>query len=220
MLAKGDGLILFIFIHLFILSVALPCLLCENGSSNKDNSGVKADGLRFLDFKSADVEDKDHGFVNSLQFEVASSPKGEVKLSLVCNSPQQSSFSVPKFNEVVKVVEDECRKSYRITEPSFSLMKLMKELCECYLEMTHVPANDDAKRIDSKSDCQQHFSIPQTFLNGSFKIQNLIEVMPQIPKHIALSEMDGFHCIIGFKNKNIESIYGRTDKKLNVSEEP
>ncbi|KAJ8616227.1 hypothetical protein MRB53_035599 [Persea americana] len=67
-------------------------------------------------------------------FEIASSASGEVKLSLTCNSDRLG-FHTPSLDEVLKLVEDKCLRSYKILEPTFSVAKLMQEICQCFLEL-------------------------------------------------------------------------------------
>ena len=56
-----------------------------------------------------------------------------MKISLICNSSQQSGFRIPSLDAVLKLVEEKYIKTYRITEPGFSVVKLMKDVCECFL---------------------------------------------------------------------------------------
>ncbi|XP_048324822.1 probable inactive histone-lysine N-methyltransferase SUVR1 isoform X4 [Ziziphus jujuba] len=60
---------------------------------------------------------------------IASSPLGEVKILLNCDSALgQRNFQIPRFDEVLNFVEDKYIRSYKIVKPQFSVMKLLKDL--------------------------------------------------------------------------------------------
>lgn len=68
--------------------------------------------------------------------EIASSQFGEVKISVSCNSAVgKPDFNLPSLDAVIKHVEDKCLKSYKLIDSSFSVRKLMKEICESFLEL-------------------------------------------------------------------------------------
>ncbi|GAB4841259.1 hypothetical protein Ancab_021991 [Ancistrocladus abbreviatus] len=67
---------------------------------------------------------------------IAASPLGEVNISLDCNLViDRPNFHVPSLDEVVKHMEDKCLRSYKILDPSFSVMKLMRDFCDSFLEL-------------------------------------------------------------------------------------
>ncbi|EEF41105.1 set domain protein, putative [Ricinus communis] len=110
-----------------------PGLSPEN-SSLKENHADGKDDSDFQEFRPSDLEDRIYGIPNSSQFDIASSANEEVKISLNCNSSGNPSFRNQNLNEVLRVVEDEYCRTYRIPIPGFSLVKLMKRICECFLE--------------------------------------------------------------------------------------
>ncbi|WOK95382.1 putative inactive histone-lysine N-methyltransferase SUVR2 isoform X2 [Canna indica] len=73
--------------------------------------------------------------------DIASSDLGEVKLTFSCSSDRPN-FHIPNLESVFKQVEDKCLKSYKILEPSFSLANLMKEMCQCYRDLSYVTTGD------------------------------------------------------------------------------
>ncbi|KAM7521748.1 hypothetical protein LguiA_011650 [Lonicera macranthoides] len=84
---------------------------------------------------------------------IASSPLGEVKVSLSCNSaPGKPNFSLPSLDTVLKVVEDKCLRSYKVNDLNFSMTKLMKDMCACILELG----------TDSNNDLQAAINVSQT----------------------------------------------------------
>jgi hypothetical protein len=198
--------------------VALPCV---SGFSNGKSIEVEEDGLKFLEPESLNEEDKGDCVSEVSQFDIASSPKGEVKISLTCNSSGQSDFHVPNLDAFLKMVEGRILKSYRITEPNFSLLKLMTEFCNFFLALGTESAVDEhlrsvnlpARKIsdgeeihDDKDGYGGNYCIPSSLSSGLVRFQNLFEVIPQIPKPIALSGLGGLHCIAGFNIKYIEKL--------------
>ncbi|KAF3791905.1 hypothetical protein EJ110_NYTH13128 [Nymphaea thermarum] len=84
---------------------------------------------------------------DSLSYEIASTSLGEVKLAISCNCSYTSQdFHVPSLDVVMKLAEDRALKSYKILGSSFSIMKLMKEICQCFLELA-TGAGEQQKRI-------------------------------------------------------------------------
>lgn len=68
--------------------------------------------------------------------EIASSSMGEVKISLSCNSAfGRKNFHMPTLDELRELLEERCLRSYKIVDPSFSVMNLMKDVCNCFVEL-------------------------------------------------------------------------------------
>jgi hypothetical protein len=212
--------------------VALPCV---SGSSNEKSTDVEEDGLKFLEPESLNEEDKGDYVSEVSQFDIASSPEGGVKISLICNSSGQSDFHVPSSDAFLKIVEEKIHKLYRITESNFSLSKLMTEFCECFwalgtdstvdehLRSTNLLARkiSDAQEIHDDKDCYGgNYCIPSSLSSGLVRFQNLIELIPRIPKPIALSGLGGLHCITGFNIQFIENICGESGWRLKVLKDP
>ena len=69
---------------------------------------------------------------------IASSPQGEVKLSLNCDSALgQPNFCIPKLDAVMKFMEEKYLTSCKTVEPQFSMVKLLDGLCRSYLKLGH-----------------------------------------------------------------------------------
>lgn len=68
-----------------------------------------------------------------VEFNVASSTNGEVKMSLKCNI-DPSKFSI-SMEEVFKMVEEKCLHSYKVLPPDFSIGKLMSEVCQSVAQL-------------------------------------------------------------------------------------
>ncbi|OWM70482.1 hypothetical protein CDL15_Pgr011958 [Punica granatum] len=94
--------------------------------------------------------------------EIASSSLGEVKLNLSCNSTLgRSEFRMPSRDKVLKMVEDKCLQSYEILDPDFSVMKLMRDMCQCFVELgKHGNDSGDRttpiRRPELRQEWQQH----------------------------------------------------------------
>ncbi|KAF9676192.1 hypothetical protein SADUNF_Sadunf09G0112700 [Salix dunnii] len=102
--------------------------------------------------KDKDMEDRVHeGVSNSSRFDIASSVDAEVKVSLICNSSGNSYFRQRCLDAVLEVVEDECRKTYGIKNPDFSLVKLMEKVCQFFLEMENGSSCETGIKICDKS---------------------------------------------------------------------
>ncbi|XP_077228145.1 putative inactive histone-lysine N-methyltransferase SUVR2 isoform X2 [Tasmannia lanceolata] len=140
----------------------------------------------------------------SSSFEIASSDSGEVKLSLTCNPAlDRFNFQMPSLDAVLKMAEEKCLKSYKIIEPSFSLKKLMKELCQCCLDLGNnsrveklgkdvniTPTLDFSKKSNIEtvlgaktSHLHGKVNMPASSLNGSPDCRNPSEVVPRLLAH-------------------------------------
>ncbi|KAL0418613.1 UNVERIFIED_CONTAM: putative inactive histone-lysine N-methyltransferase SUVR2 [Sesamum radiatum] len=72
----------------------------------------------------------------SSDIEIASSPSGEVKISLSCRlALERPDFNMPSLETVIKSVEEKCLRSSKTFDPSFSVINLMKEICQCFLKL-------------------------------------------------------------------------------------
>lgn len=69
-----------------------------------------------------------------LDIDVASSAMGEVKMSLKC-SLDPSKFCMPALEAVFKMVENKCLLSHKVLPPDLSIGSLMKEICQCVVQL-------------------------------------------------------------------------------------
>ncbi|XP_059628565.1 probable inactive histone-lysine N-methyltransferase SUVR2 [Cornus florida] len=137
---------------------AVPTSMIHSGSL--EGSSTVVDSVKYFMTQNADNGNKvdgtaaNYGTDSEGSFDIASSPFGEVKVKLYldCNSALgQPNFHCPNFDAVVKYVENKYLRSYKIVGPQFSVMKLLKELCESYLEL----GTDSADRflVKRSGDC-------------------------------------------------------------------
>lgn len=79
---------------------------------------------------------------SSSALEMASSQSGEVKMILTYGSVLgRSDFQMPTLDAVVKLMDDKCQKEYKEVDPNFSVMKVMTDICQCFLEMSGESTN-------------------------------------------------------------------------------
>ncbi|XP_011083058.1 probable inactive histone-lysine N-methyltransferase SUVR2 [Sesamum indicum] len=73
---------------------------------------------------------------HSSDLEIASSPSGEVKISLSCRlALERPEFNMPSLETVLKSVEEKYLRSSKTFDPSFSVINLMKEICQCFRKL-------------------------------------------------------------------------------------
>ncbi|KAH9729142.1 putative inactive histone-lysine N-methyltransferase SUVR2 [Citrus sinensis] len=128
--------------------------------------------------------------------EIASSSMGEVKISLSCNSTfGRKNFHMPSLDELRELLEERCLRSYKIIDPSFSIMNLMKDVCNCFVELAtntshglqeelrSVTPNLDILKKSTAQDAilvggsKENMFIPSGIRSGSAQL-----VPPQIPR--------------------------------------
>ncbi|XP_016576042.2 probable inactive histone-lysine N-methyltransferase SUVR2 isoform X1 [Capsicum annuum] len=79
--------------------------------------------------------------------EIASSQSGEVKIVLNYGSVLgKSDFHMPTLDAVVKLMEDKCLKGYKELDPTFSVMKVMTDVCQCFWEMGSESTNKSSAK--------------------------------------------------------------------------
>lgn len=210
----------------------------------ENNSTGKLDGPQPPVNSRVDGEDEVNGgpasssgagtnceLANISNLEIASSPLGEVKISLSCNSAHgKPDFRMPSLDTLLKLVEDKCLRSYKIIDPNFSVTKLMRDMCDCFLELgTHTeeshegsinttPTGDllgKSTAPDAVGSCgdEENFSMSSCITNGSFKIQCSTEVaVPQIPRLLSTS-LNGLGDHIQLNSKITENSCGENGQE-------
>ncbi|KAI3461832.1 hypothetical protein Pfo_018495 [Paulownia fortunei] len=133
----------------------------------------------------------------SSNLEIASSPFGELKISLSCDLAQgRPDFHMPSLETVLKLVEEKCLRSYKTLDPNFSLMNLMKEMCRCFLKLgpdsnSESPSNInvnptvDLLNKSSATDAIGARGLCFSSLNGS--VDSQFDVAATLPKTLLLS---------------------------------
>ncbi|XAR58671.1 Histone-lysine N-methyltransferase [Bertholletia excelsa] len=117
--------------------------------------------------------------------EIASSSHGEVKISLTYNSAHGGpDFRMPNIDALLKRVEDKCLKSYKVLDSSFSVKKVLEDICECFLQMRMDSANGSHEKIDVTSAVellkQSNASLVPRLLSFSNGMDGLIKTSENI----------------------------------------
>ncbi|OMO53172.1 hypothetical protein CCACVL1_28837 [Corchorus capsularis] len=115
-----------------------PGILCEFGSCAGKDTNVKVKGS-MLESKPQYVrgECSNHKSETS-KIDIVSSDNCAVKICLLCTSSRKVNLDI---KTVAKEVENEYRKHFGITDPAFSAVKLMGDICKRLVETT----SDDDK---------------------------------------------------------------------------
>ncbi|KAB1202900.1 Histone-lysine N-methyltransferase SUVR4 [Morella rubra] len=116
-----------------ILPPELP-RLSNNPPGNHSVKGLASRGLHLCNKDGSSASQDNTSLVT--YFNIASSPLGEVTISLNCDSAlRQLNFHIPKLDDVLRYMEKKYLRSYKIVGPQFSMRKLLKDLCESYLKL-------------------------------------------------------------------------------------
>ncbi|KAK6161109.1 hypothetical protein DH2020_004490 [Rehmannia glutinosa] len=145
-----------------------------------------------MDYKNSEAEKIEYDAQDTLKLDIASS-----------------------LEAVLKQVEEQCLKSYRIPQAGFSLLGLMKEVCECFLAAgTTSTYTEDVKpenemsslgnSIDPDSeicpaegtDDQLNLFSKSTISNDPVIIRNLFQISPQFPRFVGSVHLDLSRCRI------------------------
>nr|XP_027188964.1 histone-lysine N-methyltransferase SUVR4-like isoform X2 [Cicer arietinum] len=117
----------------------------KNGTTRKQAGHVPVASSQHRDrVRNEDIRPSSNKEVAS-NVVIASSAKGEVKLSLSCNSAIAGpDFRMANQEQLLKMMEDKCLRSYKITDPNFSIAKMLRDICDCMLEFS-TDSNGDSK---------------------------------------------------------------------------
>lgn len=129
------------------VSEAEVTLSCHSVNAEESSSPSGSSCENRTNCESANIIDE-----SASKLEIASTASGKVKISMSCIPQGSPDFCVPNLDELFKRTEDKCLRSYKFLDPSFSVRKMLNELCECALELgtpskeskeaTNVPSAD------------------------------------------------------------------------------
>ena len=178
----------------------IPASQClnEGNSSVPGKVGSSVDGIlassseRETNCKLSTVPEE-----SPANLEIGSSPTGEVKISLSCNSTLgRPDFHLPSRDEVIKLMEDKCLRSYKIIDPNFSVVNLLNDMCACFLQLATdstdesqegslniIPTLDVLKKSSVRDSLgiggnEQSLCTPSCTPNGSANVQCSAAVSP------------------------------------------
>ncbi|KAK8555573.1 hypothetical protein V6N13_046101 [Hibiscus sabdariffa] len=128
------------------IAVIHPDSLSERGLSVGDFSTAKSNwqepsASRSERHSSCDLATAPEEIPSSL--EIASTPLGEVKISLSYNSALgRPNFRLPSVDELRELMEQRCLRSYKLIDPNFDVFKVLGDMCECILELATSSSNN------------------------------------------------------------------------------
>ena len=142
---------------------------------------------------------------SSKNIEIASSTVGEQRISLSYNVSEAPDFHMPSIESVLKRVENRCLQLHPNLGGSFSLMDVMKDVCNSILELGTGKATDD-----------QEGSIKMTTVQDSQKASD-------INKSLSVASAHSFdnHCSSAINEDYTRNEdYSRKGKAIDRSPEP
>ncbi|CAI0386209.1 unnamed protein product [Linum tenue] len=126
----------------------------------------------------------------SSNLEIASSPSGEVKISLSCQPLfGRPDFHMPTLDELLKSVEEKSLR-HKLLDPNFSLIQLMKDMCQCFVELATDSSHESQERgVISEthyelknSDASTALCLVGTDGNNEAPSDVSVDPEPQVPK--------------------------------------
>lgn len=219
-----------------------PIVICLDTSSDSDGGNVDEDRLEVPDVEPLIVENKncvidlsqrddDEDSLELLEVEplimdsrscvldtsrvdVASSPlKGQVSVSLACNSALRSDFHLPN----IQVVEERCNKPQENGECFLAIgTDSIVDKSERFTDVLQIQKSSSQNFLAIKDDYQANNCSPLSFPDQVFVYQNLIKIVPHIPRHIDFCRFGCLHSLIGFPIKDIDDIYSKSGKGLKI----
>ncbi|XP_017215213.1 probable inactive histone-lysine N-methyltransferase SUVR2 [Daucus carota subsp. sativus] len=206
-----------------------PLAIIRPGIEDPSHSNYSGMDVRYIEESNAKRETNTPSSI-----ELASSSGGEVKISLICNSPD---VRVRSLDAVLKAMEEKCLKSYNITDPAFSL-KVMKDVCECFLSLGMVSTSSDPVNpekgppsVDGLETSKQlvvansrlhkaaKFHCTLNLSNGSAKFQNLFRAQPCIPRSVVSKSLVGLNKIINASFFLDDITKGEESRKISMVNE-
>ncbi|XP_022762107.1 probable inactive histone-lysine N-methyltransferase SUVR2, partial [Durio zibethinus] len=169
-------------------------------SSSGKNTNSKLEGS-ILESKILDLRGECSHNSETSQFDIVSSDNGAVKISLLYNSSRKANLDRPNLKAVTKRVENKYRKFYGITDPDFSVMKLMEDICKCFSEIaggnkggservTQISStynnSGGQDNVNTKDACQDSSSMQPSHTNESALTSNTFDKETQISQVVTL----------------------------------
>ncbi|KAL3507529.1 hypothetical protein ACH5RR_032911 [Cinchona calisaya] len=198
-----------------------------HGSSSEMDSLVRGN---CLEYECSDATKGENSSSNSSQIDIASSSSGEVKLSIIFESSLPSNFRVPSVDAVLRHLEENLLKSYRIIQPGLPVINLMKDICEGFLAAATNTTDDEAvnctdvhcnpispKELDAQHvlngnvNHQVGFCVSPNTSMGPIQVQSPVDIRPQIPKFQSLNCLDLSHYKI---DVTMKGSYGDSNKNI------
>ncbi|XP_011015241.1 PREDICTED: histone-lysine N-methyltransferase SUVR2-like isoform X1 [Populus euphratica] len=121
--------------------------------------------------------------------EIATSALGEVKISLSCNSLLgRPNFHMPSQDELLKSMQEKCLRTYKIIDPNFSVMQILKDMCECFLDL----ATDSSHEHESQERIV-NVTPALDLLKKSVGDGGMMKENNHVPAYVARGSVDARH---------------------------
>ncbi|KAL8254481.1 hypothetical protein R6Q59_032702 [Mikania micrantha] len=126
------------------LRVVVPLALITsesltNGDTSTENNLIKEpepDPTKTMNSSDHFQETSNDANESTAILDIASSSSGEIKISIRCKSDTGNvKLSFKSKDSVLKMMEDKCLKSFKFLDTNFSMKNLMKDMCECFLNL-------------------------------------------------------------------------------------
>ncbi|GLT76617.1 hypothetical protein SLA2020_482690 [Shorea laevis] len=204
-------------VPLDVINRAPSSLLCGDYSSNGNRYNKKEDDLKPQESRSPNDAEKDE-VLDLSQLDIVSSAGGEMKFSFICKSSKKPGFRIPSLDMVVGSLEERYQKLYGLVTPNFSVMEVMRDICQSFLEIATTPAAECVSSMNESSifDASKKLNVqniqseehtggssfrPPKHSCGLIKFRNLIKVTPKIGRGITVSGFGSLHHLAGFENR-------------------
>lgn len=164
-----------------------------NQNANRENG---KDSLSFVRNKRGTTDEVAAVVESSTNVEITSSTVGEAKVSILYNVVDCPDFQMSSLQSVLKTVEDRCLRSYKILDPSFSIMNIMKEVCKSVLDLGTESVEDreeDPIRIVPSVDALK-LSRNGKLLGGAYAYPPSNSTVSQLPRYPGPIAVDGLAC--------------------------
>lgn len=92
---------------------------------------------------------------------VASSTMGEVEMSIKC-SIDPSKFNMPDFEAVFRMVEEKCLRLHKSLPPDFSIVGIIKQICQCVAQLGSDHTAEHKKQSDAFGNVRSSQNKPTT----------------------------------------------------------
>ncbi|KAL7105582.1 hypothetical protein ACP275_07G053200 [Erythranthe tilingii] len=177
-----------------------PCFLLKEPYS-VENSFDMEENHQEESTKNEKIEPEknENGVQDSMNLDIASSSKGEVKISLTISSSLKSGLHIPCLAALFEQVEEHCLKSYEIPRNDFSMSKLMEEVCESFLIAGTISKYNEDVRTET---------VPAGEIVSNYPIKII-----QIPKFVGSIGLDLSRCKI-YLSETERSIFELATKTI------
>ncbi|KAL8048251.1 hypothetical protein ABFX02_07G052600 [Erythranthe guttata] len=188
-----------------------PCLLLKEPYSVENSFDMEENHQEeSTNNEKIELEKSENGVLDSMNLDIASSSKGEVKISLTISSSLKSGLHIPSLAALFEQVEEHCLESYKIPRTDFSMSKLMTEVCESFLIAGTTSKYNEDVRTETVSAGEID---NQLSLHSNSAVSNDPIKIIQIPKFVGSIGLDLSRCKI-YLSETERSIFELSTKTM------